>query len=331
MTNHHPFIARSSLTVLAAALALADYANAAPYPERAVTWVVPFSAGGPADVLARNIAAKVAENLGQPIVIDNTGGAGGTIGAAKVAKSKNDGYTFLLGHVGQMAAAPYLYKKLPYDPIKDFEPVFRLPYTPLILLVGVNSPFKNVEQLIAAAKAKPGSINFGNAGVGSTSHLVAALFAQQAGINITSISYKGAGPAMVDVVSGRIDAMFDQSNSSLPQVTAGRARALAQSGAKRMPQFSAVPTVSESTIPHFAAVTWYGLYAPHGTPVAALATMNTAYRKAIGDSSLRDRLSKQGVQLLQDEEYSAAALKKLNADELVRWKDVITQTRITAE
>ncbi|SFP91812.1 tripartite tricarboxylate transporter substrate-binding protein [Variovorax sp. 770b2] len=330
MTRSHS-TTRRSLSLLLLSFAAIGPAAAAAYPERAVTWVVPFAAGGPADALARNIAEKVAEKLGQPIIIDNVGGAGGTIGAAKVARASKDGYTFLLGHVGQMAAAPSLYKKLPYDPAKDFEPVFRLPDTPLILLVAVNSPNKTVQQLVTGARAKPGTINFGNAGVGSTSHLVGALFAQRANIEVTSVSYKGAAPAMVDVLSGQVDAMFDQSNTALTQVLGGRVRAIAQTGAKRLPQFADVPTVSETVIPGFTAVTWYGLYAPAGTPASVQAAMYRAYRMAIDEPALRSRLAAQGIQLLQDDEYSADALRKLTTEERARWKDVIDQVKIVVE
>lgn len=322
---------RRCFTLVSFAFAAAGPAVAAPYPDRAVTWVVPFAAGGPADALARNIAEKVAEKLGQSIVIDNVGGAGGTIGAAKVARAPKDGYTFLLGHVGQMAAAPSLYKKLPYDPIKDFEAVFRLPDTPLILLVGVNSPSKTAQHLVATAKAKPGTINFANAGIGSTSHLVGILFAQRAGIEVTSVSYRGAAPAMVDVVSGQVDAMFDQSNTALTQVLGGRVRAIAQTGSRRMPQFADVPTLAEAVIPGFSAVTWYGLYAPAGTPAPVREAMSSAYRKAMAEPALRSRLVDQGIQLLQDEEYSADALRKLTADESSRWKGVIGQAKIAAQ
>ncbi|WP_336621884.1 tripartite tricarboxylate transporter substrate-binding protein [Variovorax sp. J22R115] len=331
MLASYSLTTRRSFALLSLAFAAAGPTIAAPYPERAVTWVVPFAAGGPADALARNIAEKVAEKLGRPIIIDNVGGAGGTIGAAKVARAPKDGYTFLLGHVGQMAAAPSLYKKLPYDPMKDFEPVLRLPDTPLLLLVGVNSPYKTAQQLVAAAKAKPGTINFGNAGIGSTSHLVGALFAQRAGIEVTSVSYKGAAPAMVDVVSGQVDAMFDQSNTALAQVLGGRVRAIVQTGARRLPQFADVPTVAEATIPGFSAVTWYGLYAPEGTPASVRAAMYSAYRKALDEPALRSRLVAQGIQLLPDEEYSADALRKLTADESSRWKGVIGRARIVAE
>ncbi|NMU93041.1 tripartite tricarboxylate transporter substrate binding protein [Achromobacter ruhlandii] len=172
-----------------AAFALTPGAHAQDtYPNRAITWIVPFAAGGPTDAMARNIANRVAQELKQTILIENVGGAGGTIGAAKAAKSTPDGYTFLVGHIGYMAAAPSLYQRLPYDPTRDFQAVFRFPDTPLVLLVGESSPYKSVTELIAFGKQHPGKLNFSNAGVGSTSHLVAAMFASQAGMDITPIA-----------------------------------------------------------------------------------------------------------------------------------------------
>jgi tripartite-type tricarboxylate transporter receptor subunit TctC len=212
---------------LASLLLGASVATAQTYPSRTITWVVPFAAGGPTDALARDIADKVAKPLGQQIIIDNQAGAGGTIGAGRAAKANADGYTFLVGHLGYMSAAPALYKKLTYDPVKDFEPVFRFPDTPLVLLVPKSSPYKTAAELIAYAKKNPGKLNFGNAGVGSTSHLIAALFASKAGIQVTQVPYKGAAPAMNDLIAGQVDAMFDQTNTALPQVGGGRVVALA--------------------------------------------------------------------------------------------------------
>ena len=186
--------------------------------------------------MARDIAEKVGKQIGQTVIIENAAGAGGTIGATKAARAQPDGYTFLVGHMGYMGAGPSLYKKLNYDPVKSFEAVFRFPDTPLVLLVGPSSPYKNAADLIAAAKANPGKINFGHAGVGSTSHLIAALFASKAGIEVTQVAYKGAAPAMNDLMGGQVDAMFDQSNTALPQVQSGRLKALALTSLTPMPQ-----------------------------------------------------------------------------------------------
>ena len=190
-----------TLSIVGLALA-APLSHAQTWPARTVTWIVPFAAGGPTDAMARDIAEKVGKQIGQTVIIENAAGAGGTIGATKAARAQPDGYTFLVGHMGYMGAGPSLYKKLNYDPVKSFEAVFRFPDTPLVLLVGPSSPYKNAADLIAAAKANPGKINFGHAGVGSTSHLIAALFASKAGIEVTQVAYKGAAPAMNDLMGG---------------------------------------------------------------------------------------------------------------------------------
>ncbi|WP_423199373.1 MULTISPECIES: Bug family tripartite tricarboxylate transporter substrate binding protein [unclassified Cupriavidus] len=320
------------LNALLATLCLATgVAQAQTYPAKAVTWIVPFAAGGPTDALARNIAERVARELGQPIVIENTPGAGGTVGAAKAARAPADGYTMLVGHVGYMAAAPSLYNKLAYDPVKDFEGVFRFPDTPLVLLVGAGSPYKTVQDLVTFAKANPGKLNFGNAGVGSTSHLVAAMFAQKAGIRITPVAYKGAGPALTDVMGGQVDGMFDQTNTALPQVSGGKVRAIAQTATQRVPQFQQVPTVAETVVPGFEASTWYGLYAPKGVPKEVVARTYAAWSKALQDQAFVKRLADQGIQMLPDAQYAPAALTRHTASEVTKWKKVIADAGIKLE
>ncbi|CAG9181745.1 Bug family tripartite tricarboxylate transporter substrate binding protein [Cupriavidus pampae] len=320
----------STLTrwMLPALCLAAGMAHAQTYPTKPVTWVVPFAAGGPTDALARNIADRVSREIGQPILIENAPGAGGTVGAAKAARAPADGYTFLVGHVGYMAAAPSLYSKLSYDPVKDFEGVFRFPDTPLVLLVGANSPYKTVQDLVAHAKANPGKLNFGNAGVGSTSHLVAAMFAQKAGIKITPVAYKGAGPALTDVMGGQVDGMFDQTNTALPQVSGGKVRGIAQTATRRVPQFSQVPTVAETVVPGFEASTWYGLYAPKGVPKEVVARVYAAWGKALQDPAFVKRLADQGIQMLPDAQYAPAALTQHTASEVVKWKKVIADANI---
>nr|WP_235610824.1 tripartite tricarboxylate transporter substrate-binding protein [Bordetella sp. H567] len=307
---------------------MAGSAAAADYPSRPITWIVPFAAGGPTDAMARNIANRVGQTLKQTILIENVAGAGGTIGAAKAAKSTSDGYTFLVGHVGYMAAAPSLYQRLQYDPVKDFDAVFRFPDTPLVLLVGAGSPQKDVKSLVAYARANPGKLNFGNAGVGSTSHLVAAMFAAQAGIEITPIAYKGAGPAMNDLMGGQVDAMFDQTNTALPQTRGGKIRALALTSTSGMSQFPGVPTVAQSAVPGFQASTWYGLYAPKGTPRQAIDTLYAAWQQALKDSDFTGKMSEQGIQLLDPAQYAPAAFQAFTAEEVKRWTGVIEQAHI---
>lgn len=323
------FLARTACALSVFALATTAFAQPQSWPAKPLSWVVPFAAGGPTDAMARDIADKVGKKIGQPIVIENVGGAGGTLGAAKAARGVADGYTFLVGHMGYMAAAPSLYKKLSYDPVKDFEAVFRFPDTPLVLLVPKNSPHKSAADLIAAAKKAPGKLNFGNAGVGSTSHLIAALFEAKAGINVTSVPYKGAGPAMNDLIGGQMDAMFDQSNTALPQVQGGRLNAIAITSLRPMPQqYPNVPTLAEKILPGFEAATWYGLYAPKGTPKHVIQKMHQAYLAALEDKAWQSKMSEQGIHLLQKETYSPASLARHTASEVERWRKVATDSKI---
>ena len=322
------------LAAVSAAFVLAPsaaFAADAAYPDRAITWIVPFSAGGPTDAMARNIANEVSKHLKQTILIENVPGAGGTIGATRVARATPDGYTFLVGHIGYMAAAPTLYPNLPYAPTKDFDAVFRFPDTPLVLLVGAQSPYRSVQELIAHGKANPGKLNFSNAGVGSTSHLVASLFASQAGIQITPIAYKGAGPALNDLMGGQVDAMFDQTNTSLPQTRGGKVRALGLTSAQPMPQFPGAPAIGAQAIPGFQVSTWYGLYAPHGTPPQAIETLYAAYRKAMQNQDFTRQMSDQGILLLADDDYAPQALQQHTRDEGARWAQVIKQAGISLQ
>jgi tripartite-type tricarboxylate transporter receptor subunit TctC len=323
------FVARTCVAFTLSALSFAASAQA--WPAKTLTWIVPFSAGGPTDALARDIADKVSKHIGQQIVIENAGGAGGTIGAGKAAKAAADGYTFLVGHLGYMGAAPSIYKKLAYDPVKDFEPVFRFPDTPMVLLVPKASPYKSAEELIAFAKKNPGKLNFGNAGAGSTSHLVAALFENKSGIDVASVPYKGAAPAMNDLIAGQVDAMFDQTNTALPQVQGGRVRAIALTSAQPIAQFAGVPALASHALPGFEAATWYGLYAPKGTPQEIIAKMHAAYLKAIADKAWTQKMADQGIRLLSEVQYAPAALGKHTAAEVDKWRKLATDAKITIE
>ncbi|MEY4425784.1 MAG: hypothetical protein RL535_82 [Pseudomonadota bacterium] len=318
---------------LAALTSLAVFTASAQdvYPSKPITWVVPFAAGGPTDALARHIAERVAREMGQPIVIDNSPGAGGTVGAAKVARSKNDGYTMLVGHMGYMGAAPALYKKLAYDPVKDFDAVFRFPDTPLVLMVRKEHPAKDIVGLVDFAKKNPEKMFISNAGVGSSSHLIAALVASSAGIKVTMVPYKGAGPALVDVIGGQVDGMFDQTNTALPQITESKVRALAVTSKVRLPQLKGVPTLNETVMPGFEAATWYGIYAPKGTPKEALNKFQAAYLKVMKDKAYTDKMAEQAIQMLPPEQYTGAALAKHTEAEVLRWRVVAVRSGLALD
>lgn len=313
----------------AAAMAAMPASSAqAKYPSRAITWVVPFSAGGPTDAMARNIAIQVAKKLGVSIVIENVPGAGGTIGTAKVSRAAPDGYTFLVGHVGYMAAAPALYKSLPYDPVKDFDAVFRFPDTPSVLLVNAGSRFKSVEGLVKYASSHPKDLNVGTAGVGSNSDLVTFMFASKLHVEVQPVAYKGLGPALNDLMGGQIDAMFDQSTTALPHVRGGKIRALALTSDEPMKQFPGVPTLDEKVAPGFHVTTWYGLYAPKGTPKALIDTVYGAYQDAMRNQAFTQSMAKQGILLLPAAKYAPAAFQAFTAEEGKRWAQVIKQAGI---
>lgn len=306
-------------------------ANAQAWPSKTLTWIVPFAAGGPTDAMARDIADKVGKQIGKTIVIDNAAGAGGTIGAGKAAKAQPDGYTFLVGHMGYMGAGPALYKKLTYDPVKDFDAVFRFPDTPLVLLVPKSSPHKTAADLIAFAKKNPGKINFGNAGAGSTSHLIAALFESKAGIDTVSVPYKGAAPAMNDLIAGQVDAMFDQTNTALPQVQGGRVVAIALASAEPIAQFPNVAPLGAKTLPGFEAATWYGLYAPKGTPKEVITKLHEAYLKALTDKAWTQKMADLGIHLLPEAQYAPEALAKHTVAEVATWRKVAADAKITID
>ncbi|WP_316157095.1 tripartite tricarboxylate transporter substrate binding protein BugD [Cupriavidus sp. BIC8F] len=319
-----------------AALAIATAAAATPalaqaWPTKPITWIVPFAAGGPTDALARTIAERVSREVGQSIIIENSPGAGGTVGAAKAARAPADGYTMLVGHMGYMGAAPALYKKLPYDPVKDFAPVFRFPDTPMVLMVRKDHPAKDVRALVEYGKKNPGKLNISNAGMGSTSHLVAALFAASAGMQVSLVPYKGAGPALIDVIGGQVDGMFDQTNTALPQITESKVRPLAVTSATRVAQLKDVPTLAESGLPGFEASTWYGIYAPKGTPQAVVDKMQQAYLKVMSDKAFTGKMTAQAIQMLPPEQYTAAALGKHTQSEITRWKTVAAKANISLD
>ena len=301
------------------------------FPHKPVRIVIGFPAGGPLDQHARLLSDRLQAQLGQPVIIDYKAGAGGTVGAAKVAKAKNDGYTFLVGHMGYMGAAPALYKKLGYDPVKDFDGVFRFPDTPLVLMVRNNHPAKDIAGLIDFAKKNPEKVFISNAGVGSSSHLIAALVASSAGVKVTMVPYKGAGPALIDVIGGQVDGMLDQTNTALPQIKEGKVRPLVVTSKVRLPQLKEVPTLNETVMPGFEASTWYGIYAPKGIPKVALDKVQNAYLKVMKDKSFTGKMAEQAIQMLPADQYTGDALAKHTESEVARWRAVAARSGLSLD
>ena len=311
-----------------AGLSAPTFSQGTSYPTRAITWIVPFATGGPTDAISRMVAQRVGAELGQTIIVENRPGAGGTLGATVAARAAPDGYTLFVGHIGTMAAAPYLFSSLRYDPLKSFVPVFRFPDTPMVLLVKADSPFKTAHDLFEQARKSSGSMTFGTAGVGSSSHLAAEHLASTAKVKFTFVPYKGTGPAMTDLMGGQIDAMLDQTNVSLPQVEGGKLKALALTSQTEMTQFPKVPTLTKGELPGFLASTWYGIYAPVGTPSEVVRTLHSAYHKALADKTFTDGLKKIGIDVLPEESVGPEAFGAFTLSEQNKWQRVIKEAGI---
>jgi tripartite-type tricarboxylate transporter receptor subunit TctC len=292
-----------SSILLAAALVAGVGLQAAPaaaqdYPNRPITLVVPFPPGGSTTIVARIVADKMSEALGQSMVIDNRGGAGGTIGSRAVSKSEPDGYTILLGYSGTLAIGPSLYGNVGYDPRKDFEPIGRIGTAPNTLVVHPSFPVHSVAELIAYAKANPGKVNYGSAGIGTVSHVCGEYFANVAGIKLTHIPYKGTGPAIIDLLGGHIPMAFAPVPATHENTQSGKLRMLAVTSAVRSSLLPDVPTIAEAALPGFEAVLRYGLVAPPGTPRAIIERLNAALNAALASEEVRARLAIDGAEPL---------------------------------
>ncbi len=283
---------------IAAALAapLAHGQAAVPFPTKTVRLVVPFPPGGPLDTTGRAIAQKLTEAWGQSVVVDNRPGAGGNIGADLVAKSPPDGYTVVMGALSTHAVNPSLYPAMPYDAVKDFAPITLVAVTPNVLVVNPSLPVKSVQDLVAYAKANPNKLSFGSGSSGSAGHLAGELFKVETGIDIVHIPFKGAAPAMQALLAGDTQFMFDNLASSMPQVKAGKLRALAVTTAKRSSLVPELPTMAETGLPGFDIATWFGLLAPAGTPQDVIAKWNVEVVKILNSPEMRERLLAQGAE-----------------------------------
>jgi tripartite-type tricarboxylate transporter receptor subunit TctC len=308
-----------------AALALAAAASAQQYPTKPIRVISPWAPGGPAEALGRVVTAKMAEALGQPIVIESRGGANGEIGTASVAKSAPDGYTILLSHLGPTAISPALKKDLPYDPVKDFEPISQVVAGPTLLVVRNDLPVKSVKELVDYAKANPGKLSYGSVGIGSTTHLAGEMLNQTAGLDTVHVPYKGSTPILVDLMGGRLAFAFVGISGSLQQARAGQVRAIAISTLTRSPSAPDIPAVAE-TLPGFELNSWYGMMVPAGTPKPIVARLNQELVRALKMPDVVEWMKQNGLDPAPTTPEEHAAYIKA---EIAKWAKIVQAARIT--
>jgi tripartite-type tricarboxylate transporter receptor subunit TctC len=321
---------RLSATVVAASLAIAWplAAAAQAYPTHAIRMIVPYPAGGSVDVLGRAIADKLTASLGQPVVADNRVGATGAIAHQLVATSPPDGYTIGMSGTSPLVLAPYQIKNLPYDPTKDFAYLACPGTTPFVLDVNPSLPVKNVQELVAYAKANPGKLNFGSAGMGNSAHLSAELFKRATGIDMVHVPYKGNAIAMQDLIAGNIQVLFDPVQTSIPQIRSGKVRALAVTSKTRFADLPDLPTVAESGYPGYEFVVWYALIAPAGTPAPIVGRLNADINKAVSDPEMKRKFAALGADLTESKPDECAAFVK---SELALWGKLMAEVGIKPE
>jgi tripartite-type tricarboxylate transporter receptor subunit TctC len=322
---------QSRLPALAVALAIgltAVAARADDYPSRPIRLVVPYAAGGGADSVARIVARRVGETIGQPVVIENRGGAGSIIGTDLVNKSGPDGYTLLLGQSGPISINPAVYKHLPYDPLTGFSPVTMTTAYPYIMVVNPALGVKTLQEFVALAKSKPGELNYGTTGVGAANHLVTELFDSKAGIRMTHIPYRGTALAVTDLIGGQVQVVFADPISALQQIKAGTLLALAVTSKERSPVAPTVPTISESGYPGFDAIAWHGILAPANTPPAIISKLNREIVTALKYPETRALLEKQAMTTVGNSPEAFASFIK---QDIAIWKEVAEQAKVEVQ
>jgi len=324
---------QACLAAAAAALLPASRATAAQqaYPSKPIRMVIPFTPGGSTDVLGRAIGIELGHAWHQPVVVDNLPGAGGSIGADKVAKSPADGYTLLMGHIGTLAINPSLYPKLDYDPVRSFAPVAWVARVPNVLVVHASVPARTLAELVALGKAQPGKLAFGSGGNGSAAHIATEYLKLQTGASFLHVPYRGTAPAVTDLLAGQLQLLFTGAPALLPHIKAGKLRALAVSSPHRIALLPDVPTVAESGVPgtkDFEADQWYGIVAPAGTPAAVVAQLNAQINQALGTPALAERFSAEGAEATP---ATPEVFGQLIVREIARWKPVLAAGNVKAE
>lgn len=309
-------------------LALASTADAQSWPSKPIRIISPYPPAGANDLLARIIAPKLSEQLGQPVVVENRAGATGNIGAELVAKAPADGYTLLMGQAGNLTINISLMAKIPFDPVRDFSPVTMVASTPNVLVVHPSLPVRTVKDLIALAKAKPGQINYATSGIGSPGHLAAELLNKSAGIRLVHIPYKGAAPALLDVVAGNAHLYFTSAVSAQPFIPSGRLRMVAVASAKRSPSLPEVPTVAEAGFPEFDVSSWWGVVAPASTPREVVMRLQVEIHRVIALPEIRTKLAEQGLDIATNTPEQFAAYIK---SETAKWAKLIREVGVKPE
>ncbi|CAN7771695.1 tripartite tricarboxylate transporter substrate binding protein [Variovorax sp. LjRoot290] len=310
----------TSIHTLALGLFFAAGSAAAAFPEKPVTLIVPFPAGGATDAMARFTANRLSKEIGQPVVVDNRGGAGGTIAAEAVLAAPKDGYTIFFTTTGTMAINPYIYKKLRYNPTSDFEPVGNVASASNVLVVHPSVKANTVQELIALVKANPGRLTYASAGVGASSHLSGALFERMTGTQMLHVPYKGSAPALTDFLAGRVDMMFDTASTHAPHVKADKIRALAVTSTRKSPAFPGVPSIAEAGVPNYDVTIWFGVAAPAGVPKAALDRLSGALEKALQAPDTKASLAEVGAEPLY---MGPAEYKRFIASENQKWGRIV--------
>jgi tripartite-type tricarboxylate transporter receptor subunit TctC len=320
------------LQVLGAALlaAISTFAAAQAYPSRPITVVVPFAAGGPTDTIARILGDRMARSLGQPVVIENTAGAGGTIAGNRVARATPDGYTVAIGHVGTHVIAGAV-QKTSYDVYADFEPIGLACANPQIIVTKMDVPAKDLKELIAWTKANGDKVSSGTGGPGTPSHIMAVYYNRETGSNLQIIHYKGSGPALQDVIAGHVDMTFDQAANALPQVRAGKIKAYAVTSKNRLTSQPDIPTVDEAGLPNFYMSVWHAFWAPKGTPKEIVNRLNAALVETLADPAVQKRLQDLGQELFTREQQTPEALRAWHKAEIDKWWPLIKTAGIKSE
>ncbi|HEV2611722.1 MAG TPA: tripartite tricarboxylate transporter substrate binding protein BugD [Noviherbaspirillum sp.] len=300
------------------------------YPTKSITMIVPFAAGGPTDTVARLVAQSMSKTLKQQVIVENVGGAGGTIGAARVAKAAPDGHTIFLHHIGQ-STAPTLYRKLSYDAINDFEPVGLVTDVPMTIVARGNFPAKDLKEFINYVKANKDKVTYANAGVGSASHLCGMLLMSAIGTDVTTVPYKGTGPAMNDLLGGQVDIMCDQTTNTTSQIKSGKIKAYAVTTKNKVASLPELPTANEAGLPNFEVAVWHAVYAPKGTPKPVIAKLEDALKIALKDGTVKQRFAELGTEPVAENRATPDALRTHLKAEIDKWGPIIKKAGAYAD